>query len=68
MDIWKELQAWYTKHGISTEQFFSGNSTEMGRDEMLMDFAVRMLEKENKPARPLTLSHATPEELEGLPE
>lgn len=44
MDIWEKLQKWYTQRGISTGQFFNDNSTEMGRDEMLMDFASRMLE------------------------
>lgn len=48
MDIFKEIQDWYTRNGISTSQFFDGNSTEMGRDEMLIDFAYRMLQKENK--------------------
>lgn len=48
MDFWKELQDWYTKKGISTEQFFGGNSTEIGRDEMLIDFATRMLKQEKK--------------------
>lgn len=48
MDIWKEIQNWYTQNGISTGEFFNNNSTEMGREEMIIDFAYRMLEKEKK--------------------
>lgn len=47
-DLWKRLHAWYSNKGISTDQFFNGNSTEMGRDEMLIDFAQRMLEEQDK--------------------
>lgn len=46
MDIWKELERWYCKRGISTAPFFEYNSTEIARDEMLFDFARRMLNKE----------------------
>lgn len=46
MDIWKELERWYSKQGLSTAPFFERNSTEVGRDELLFDFAQRMLEKE----------------------
>ena len=46
MDIWENLKKWYTKNGISTDQFFKDNSTEIGRDEMIHDFVYRMIVKE----------------------
>lgn len=57
MDIWKELEKWYTQRGISTAEFFNNNSTEMGRDEMIMDFAYRML-KGNFDVSASQLKHA----------
>lgn len=48
MSIWKRLEAWYSKKGISTNQFFDGYSTEMARDHMMNDFTERMLDKEEK--------------------
>lgn len=50
--LWDRLLSWYSKKGISTEQFFGHNSTEMGRDEMLMDFTTRMLDKEMPQGQP----------------
>lgn len=48
MDIWERIQAWYRNKGISTARFFDDNSTEIARDEMIMDFASKMLESEEK--------------------
>lgn len=42
-NIWDSIKRWYSKNGISTEQFFADNSTEMGRDEMLLDFTYRAI-------------------------
>ena len=46
MNIYDLILKWYSQQGISTEHFFADNSTEIGRDEMLLDFAYRMLKKE----------------------
>lgn len=42
-NIWDSIKKWYVKKGISTDQFFKDNSTECGRDEMLVDFAYRAI-------------------------
>lgn len=41
--IYDQVKSWYTKKGISTEQFFRTNSTETGLEEMMNDFAHRHL-------------------------
>jgi hypothetical protein len=48
MDIWKRLEAWYSKKGISTHAFLDGYSTEMYRDNLMIDFSERMLDKEEE--------------------
>jgi hypothetical protein len=49
-NIYKRVKNWYTQKGISTNQFFEGNSTECALEEMVVDFAHRMLTKEDEVA------------------
>lgn len=44
--IYDQVKRWYTQNGISTQQFFKDQSTELGLEEMMNDFAYRMLKKE----------------------
>lgn len=47
MNLWREIENWYSYNGISTAPFFDNNPTEIGREEMLYDFAFRMIIEQN---------------------
>lgn len=50
MGYYERLQNWYTRKGISTEQFFRDTSTELGRASMEEDFVIRHLQISEKEA------------------
>jgi hypothetical protein len=42
-NFWRKIVMYYCNKGISTNQFFGDNPTEIGRDAMLFDFSERAL-------------------------